>query len=55
MVQYRFDIALEEAAKADDIVSSDLINTDPYYSQENKPYFGVPITVKEIIFVEVIL
>jgi len=52
MVQYRFDLALEEAARVDDVVSSDLIDTDPYYSLANKPYYGVPITVKEIIFVE---
>lgn len=41
----RFEEALAEAKEVDDILARDDIPDE--YSEENKPFLGVPVTTKE--------
>ena len=54
IVQTAFAKALDEASRIDELMKEDDFDVNPKYSAEKMPYLGVPITVKEIIFVKVI-
>ena len=45
MVADRFNEALEEARKIDEMLDSE--NVPDRYSEKNTPYLGVPLSVKE--------
>lgn len=50
MVDERFEDALKDAAKADEIISSGKYTEDEL--KELKPYLGVPISTKDCIEVK---
>lgn len=50
VVDERFDDALQEAAKVDELIASNEITADQL--RETKPFLGVPISTKDCISVK---